>query len=135
MLVITISLAKEFIGHLKADSDEPAEAEGTLHVFVGRQSKAVVRRGLHIVKQLYSKFSANQEFVRELSEIFYRSLLQDQLNAMHERYITERSMLVEILSLSWSQHPNCMRNYQTYPEVLPSLLRMLSAPKIDRSVF
>lgn len=28
-----------------------------------------------------------------------------------------------------------MQNYQTYPEVLPSLLRMLSAPKIDRSVF
>jgi len=44
-------------------------------------------------------------------------------------------MLVEILALSWSQHPYTMQNYQTYPEVFPSLLRMLSAPKIDKSVF
>jgi hypothetical protein len=75
LLVITISLAKEFIGHLKADTEEPAEKEGTLYVFVVRQSKSVARKGLQIVKQLYSKFSANQEFVVELSEVFNRNLL------------------------------------------------------------
>jgi hypothetical protein len=36
VLVITISLAKEFIGHLKADNEEPTENEGTLYVFVVR---------------------------------------------------------------------------------------------------
>lgn len=47
VLVLTISLAKDFLGHLKASKDESEdESDGNLYAFVGKQSKNVVRRGL-----------------------------------------------------------------------------------------
>jgi len=80
VLVLTISLAKDFLGHLKGSHDESEDEEkanGTLYEYVGKQSKHAVRRGLHIVKQLYSKFNTNTSFIQNLSETFYRVLLVD----------------------------------------------------------
>jgi len=134
VLVITVSLGKQFVGHLKAEQDDPVEKDITLNGYVKRQSKSVVRKGLQIIKQLYLKFSSNRDLVDHLSTVFYRCLLADQLPTLNERYISERSMLLEIVCLNWS-HPNCLHNFETFPTVLPAFLRMLSAPRIDSSVF
>jgi hypothetical protein len=72
-----VSLGKQFVGHLKAEQDDPVEKDITLNGYVKRQSKSVVRKGLQIIKQLYLKFSSNRDLVDHLSTVFYRCLLAD----------------------------------------------------------
>jgi len=104
-----LSLAKRFIRHLKltiaedrklpetlfegseeeAESssgeedvemaDDTADAKDTLYRFVGHQSKACLRKGLSIVKQLYSKFSHLPTYIESLSGQIYSEVLKDQL--------------------------------------------------------
>jgi hypothetical protein len=44
---------------------------------VGRQSKMTMRKGLQIVKQLYHKFSGNQDFIVDFTETFYKEIVAD----------------------------------------------------------
>ena len=68
VLTMMLSLAKQFSGHLKeldtADAAQDTNNDGsTLNRFVGKQSKACLRKGLKISKQLFRRFSYNQGFV------------------------------------------------------------------------
>ena len=83
------------------------------------------RKGLKIVRDLFSRFSHYPDFIVDLSRVFYSDLVKDQLAFLKERYGSERSQLVEILTIGWSSHPNCMVNYTAFPDVLPNLLHML----------
>ena len=72
--------------------------------------------------------------MEDLSQIFYNELVKDQLPFLKERYGSEKSQLVEIITIGWSSHTNCLINYTTYPEVLPNVLRMLQAAKLELNV-
>ena len=137
ILVLVLNLAKRFTGNLK-ESEEDGEAKETgesqLYKFVGKQSKMCMRKGLKIVRELFAKFSHHPAFIVELSRVFYADLVKDQLAHLKERYGSEKSRLVEILTVGWASHPNCMVNYAAYPDVLPSLLSMLKSAKIDPDV-
>jgi len=73
-LVLILSQAKHFLGHLKEEQEEKEEREndaepkaadgqeGALYRYVGRQCKIAVRKGLKIIKQLYSKFGHLQQY-------------------------------------------------------------------------
>ena len=50
---------------------------------------------------------------------------------LKDRYISEKSQLVEILTIGWSSHANCLQSYLTYPDVLPSVISMLQSSKIE----
>lgn len=50
---------------------------------------------------------------------------------LRERYISERSQMVEIITTGWSSQSNCLQGYLDFPAVLPSVLSMLQSPKID----
>ena len=50
---------------------------------------------------------------------------------LRERYISERSQMVEIITIGWSSQSNCLQGYLDFPAVLPSVLSMLQSPKID----
>ena len=63
--------------------------------------------------------------------MLYFELFADQLPLLRERYISEKSSLVEILTLGWSSHANCMQNYVAYPDVIPNLIVMLESTKVD----
>lgn len=63
-----------------------------------------VRKGLKIVKHLYSKFSHMQEYSVHLSKLCYDELVKDQVTFFKDRYISERAQLIEIVTTHWSSH-------------------------------
>ena len=89
------------------------------------------RKGLKIAKLLFKRFSYDVDFTQKFTELLYSEIISDQLALLKERYISEKSQLVEILTLGWSGHANCMDSYLTYPKVLPCLISMLQSTKID----
>jgi len=56
---------------------EETDAKDTLYRFVGHQSKMCLRKGLAIVKQLYSKFSHLPTYIESLSGQIYREVFKD----------------------------------------------------------
>lgn len=143
VLTLMLSLSKQFNGHLKEQAEDdqlqPAASEdlaeagqgAKLYQFVGKQSKTCMRRGLKVAKQLVRRFSYNRSFTERFSALLYRELVADQLSVLKERYISEKSQLVEILTICWSSHANCLQSYLTYPDVLPSVISMLQSSKVD----
>lgn len=137
VLTLMLHLSKQFSGHLKEQNDEATagdanqESGDVLYKFVGKQSKACLSKGLKIAKLLFKRFSYDSDFTESFTEMLYRELIADQLSSLKMRYISEKSQLVEILTTAWSSHPNCMKAYLQYPEVLPSLIAMLQSTKID----
>ena len=92
------------------------------------------RKGLKILRGLFNRFSHYPDFMKVLSQTFYDQLVKDELPYFKERYCSEKSQLIEIITIGWSSHNNCLINYTRYPEVLPSVLRMLEAKKLDLNV-
>ena len=127
-----LAQAKQFLGHMK-EADNQQEAEGMYH-FVQKQCKMCVRKGLKIVKHLYSKFAHMPDYALHLSKLCYSELVQDQVEFFSERYISDRSQLIEVVTTHWSQH--CQQYYLRYPEVLPAVMDMLKqGHKVDSNVF
>ena len=110
---------------------EPLEEGSTLYRFVGKQSKMCLRKGLKIAKQLFNRFAFDAHFTQRFSALLYTEVIEDQLPVLKERYISEKSQVVEILTLAWSQHANCLQGYLSFPQVLPKVLAMLQSVKID----
>lgn len=50
-----------------------------------------VRKGLKILKQLYSRHSYMTNYSKHLSKLFYEELVQDQVPHFRERYVTEKA--------------------------------------------
>ena len=50
-----------------------------------------VRKGLKIIKQLYSKFNYLSDYMTHLSKLFYNELVKDQVGFFKERYISDRA--------------------------------------------
>jgi hypothetical protein len=81
ILIVGLTLAKQFIGHLKItyneddDAEEPQEGGSVLYRYVGRQCKTCIRKGFKLVKTLYQKFNQNQGFISYLSEMVYANLV------------------------------------------------------------
>lgn len=48
-------------------SDDENEVKDSLYRFVGHQSKVCIRKGLAIVKQIYERYSALPEFIKDYS--------------------------------------------------------------------
>ena len=95
VLICVLTLAKEFNGHLKTEDDEilakKMETGQQIYHYVGKQCKTAVRKGLKIIKQLYSKFSNKKTFIMKLTATFYDELVEDQLDYFDTRYISDRS--------------------------------------------
>jgi hypothetical protein len=104
--------------------DELQDGASILYRYVGRQCKTCVRKGFKLVKTLYQKFNQNQGFISYLSEMVYSNLVQDQLQFLGTRYISERSLLLEILCVSWPQHS--VGSFVQFPDVIPAVMNMLS---------
>ena len=68
-----LAQAKNFLGHMK---EEETNEEG-LYQFVSKQCRMCVRKGLKIIKQLYSKFSYISTYADKLSSLFYDELVVD----------------------------------------------------------
>lgn len=90
VFVQVLSLTKIFIKHLKlsiaedkneeikeeSSSDVEMESEDeeivnvkqSLYRFVGHQSKACMRKGLGIIKQIYNRYSNIEVFIRDFSK-------------------------------------------------------------------
>ncbi|TNV87999.1 hypothetical protein FGO68_gene14880 [Halteria grandinella] len=124
------------------DSDEEMpEAEDTavvstkdaLYRFVGHQSKMCLKKGLSLIKQLYSKYSNLPSFLTSFTSQLNTALIQDLLPTFSTNYITDRSQLIEVLTLSWSQYNPI--SYVEYPQVMESLLGMLTESKIQPEVY
>ena len=137
VLILILNVAKRFIGNMK-DAEDEEEKQANEEVlgksnkifrFVGKQSKACLRNGLKIVKQLYAKFNYAEEFAQPFSQLLYQEVVEDQLDLFKDMYVSEKSQLVEILTLGWSSHAVCMQNYSRYPRVIPSLLGMLQTDR------
>jgi len=81
VLICVLTLAKEFNGHLKTEDDEilaqKKETGQQIYHYVGKQCKTSVRKGLKIIKQLYSKFSNKKTFIAKLTATFYDQLVED----------------------------------------------------------
>ena len=138
VLILMLNLSKQFSGHLKDQKETEGETVNdvvdtgmNLYRFVGKQSKNCLRKGLKIVKLLTRRFSYDRSFTEKFTALLYSELIEDQLSELRLRYISEKSQLVEILTLGWSSHPNCLQSYLAYPEVIPSLITMLQSTKID----
>ena len=59
ILVLILSQARRFANCLKEDS----ETDANLYEYVGEQCKTCIRKGLKIVKTLYSKFSQYEAYI------------------------------------------------------------------------
>ena len=68
-----LSQAKRFLGNMK---EVDTQEEG-LYQFVQRQCRMCVRKGLKIIKQLYSKFNYLSDYMTHLSKLFYYELVKD----------------------------------------------------------
>lgn len=89
ILVLMLSQAKQFMGHMKEDDQD---AEGTqMYQHVLKQCKMCVRKGLKIVKHLYTKFAYLPEYANHLSDLCYTELVQDQVQFFAVRYISDRA--------------------------------------------
>jgi hypothetical protein len=57
ILIVGLTLAKQFLGHLKVtedeEADEPQDGSTVLYRYVGRQCKTCIRKGFKLVKTLY----------------------------------------------------------------------------------
>ena len=86
------------------------------------------------MKTLYSKFSQYEAYIQHLTTLFYSEMLESEVQFFRQKYVSERAQLVEIVTTHWSAY--CLHNYQTYPQVLPSLMEMLLAgDKVESQVF
>jgi len=84
-----------------------------------------LRKGLKIAKQLFARFAYDSQFTAKFTAHLYSELIEDQLPELKQRYISEKSQLVEILTTGWSSQPNCRRSYLEFPQILPSVISML----------
>ena len=98
-----LKLTKHFIGYRKID-----ENQEDLHSGADKQAKDCFRQGLGLVKSIYSKFSHLKDFISEFSAMVFDDLIKDQLSIMKEKYISQKSQLLEIMCLSWPNNENTM---------------------------
>ena len=75
------------------DNNDQVQQSQKLYANVGDQTKSIVRQGLKIVKYLYTKFSflGSDHFINWLNEKVYINLVEDQLEALPVRFISDRS--------------------------------------------
>ena len=122
ILVLMLAQAKHFLGSLQ---EQAAIDQKGIYQFVSKQCQTCVRKGLKIVKQLFTKFNLLPSYMVWFSDQVYQRLAQDQLAYLPTRYASEKAQLVEVLTTHWSKYPCTQKNYLTYPKVLPALMQML----------
>ena len=122
-----VKLSKLFIKSLKNAKLEEAEAseneeeedeekEGEhLHRNAGNQAKSCLRKALGLIKDIYRKFSYEKEFIQDFSIIVHQEVISDQLSLLKSNYICDKSQLLEIICISWTEHSNTLANYSKYP--------------------
>lgn len=92
------------------------------------QAKDCLRKCLQIAKDIYKKFGANDSFIRQFSADLYQQVISDQLESLKTSYISEKSYLVEILCQSWTLNHSTLASFQTYPDLIPALFKILTHP-------
>ena len=82
------------------------------------------------MKDLFRKFSYNKEFISGFSAVVFREVIADQLSSLKQRYISDRSQLLEMICVSWAEHHHTLENYLRYEAVLPQAMNMLTHASI-----
>jgi hypothetical protein len=109
------------------DSDEEDEAAGeVVHRNAGRQAKDCLRKALGLVKDIFRKFSYDREFISGFSEMVFREVMCDQLPLLKTKYICDKSQLLEVICIAWTEHHHTLENLIRYAEVIPAAVDMLS---------
>jgi len=63
-----------------------------------KQAKAIIRKGLALVKLLYQKYASDDKFINFLSQEF-TTLVSDQIALLSKNYVKERSSLLDIFCM------------------------------------
>ena len=125
-------MTKNFI--FQRRSDENSQNELQLHYGAEKQAKECFRHGLGLVKDIFRRFSNYTEFNSIFTQVTYDTLVSDQLILLKDKYISEKSQLIEILCSTWPSHMNTLQVYLHYPEIIPSLMMMLQHKSISSDV-
>jgi hypothetical protein len=119
---------------MEDDQTHQVLKKDALHRSALKQAKDCYRKALGLLKDIYRKFSGHQEFIDEFTEAVYQEVIKDNLENLQAQYISDKSQLIEILCVSWMDHPNTLKHFEKYPEVMPHLMNMLKHPSIHVEV-
>jgi len=64
----------------------------------------------------------------------YQEVISDQLDLLKSNYICDKSQLLEIICISWTEHNNTLQNYEKYASTIPSAMDMLTHDLISPEV-
>lgn len=126
--------AEEGLKDEEAEDSDASEEGEQLHKNASKQAKDCLRKGMGLIKDIYRRFSQHKDFIQEFSATVYREVAVDQLEGLKTTFVSEKSQLLEILCLSWSEHLHTLGNFETYPEVIPALMNMLPHKSISPGV-
>lgn len=117
----------------ESGSDAAGEGE-VVHRNAGRQAKDCLRKALSLVKDIFRKFSYGKEFISGFSEMVFREIMSDQLALLKTKYVCDKSQMLEIICVAWTEHHHTLENLIRYKDVLPAAIDMLSHPSVSVDV-
>lgn len=133
-----LRLSHMFIQDMKneemADEASDQEQGQGMYYMAKKQSKDSYRKGLGLVKAIFRKFSYNEGFIKSFSDIVYSEIIKEQLGTLNTNYISDKSQLIEVITVNWLDHLYTLDNFTRYPDVLPAILGMLQHPSINIDV-
>lgn len=118
----------------EASEGEDEEETDTVHRNAGRQAKDCLRKALGLVKDIFRKFSYDKEFIAGFSEVVFREIIRDQLPLLKQRYVCDKSQLLEMVCIAWPEHQHTLENFLRYEGVMPAAMDMLTHGSVSADV-